>query len=132
MFTATLNQIGKADESLFFSIVYTDGVQKIVKSYKVQSLDDDVIKSTARNEIAGLERVAASTGKVTINLGQTIDTTPPVVTAPEEDKAKTVFISAYRDLQRAQRGVSAGLIPDASKELEIVRTLYLPEYAEFL
>ena len=119
------------------AIVYADGTQKVERSYTSDRLDDDFIKQAARGEIARLEVAAAAAGKLTLEVGQEIDLTPPVppVVVPPKPDPSAAFFAAYRELQALNRGAANGIAVDSARQAELLDTckaMYLPEYGAML
>lgn len=114
-------------------IVYDNGAGVVTdRSYTLPAISDAIIAATARNEIAGFDAAAASTGKVTLQPGSAIDLTPPAPANPPtpEEAARSAWFTDYRLLQAMQRGLSFGLVEqaDCDAQLAKVRAAYLPEY----
>ena len=142
--TATLKDIQRGETSWALYIVYSNGAQTIPKQYTAQTVSDASVEALARNEIAGFDQVAASLGKVSYKVGDSIDLAPPVAPPPASKPADPVpsaaeiafiqFKTDYLAWQRATRGVAAGLVKqaDADALLATVQSEYLPEYADIL
>lgn len=104
--TATRGEVMQGDD-WSFAIIYTDGVQKLLRGYHVNILDDSVIQTTARGEVDRLSMVTGSAGKLTIQLGQEIDLTLPADPPPD---ARAIFDAAAARLIQLQRFVQLGVL----------------------
>jgi hypothetical protein len=103
-----------------FSIVYSDGVSKVVRQYSAANLDDSVIAARARTDAAELNKASTSVGKVSLTKGSSIDLTEPAVTAvvaSPADIAQAQFFTDYVQFQRYQRAISVGVIDAADKRV---------------
>lgn len=133
--TAYFGDAIQRDGRWAFSIIYTDGAQKLIREYTVGTISDDTVREYARSEIAGFEVVKASVGKVSIRAGDQIDLTPSPMSKPSAaDLARDQWLIDYHALQRLQRGLAIGLAAqkDVDAQLAGVTGSYRPEYAPLL
>lgn len=118
--TAIFQDAVQRDGRWAYSIVFTDGQQKVLKEYVSDVLTDAIIKQTAIDEVARLGQVAVDAGKLLIRPGAVIDLTPdvPIVPTPTpEELAQAAFFVALRGFEGAQRAVALGLIDVADKRV---------------
>lgn len=104
-----------------YSIVYTDGAQKVLREYVADALDDAAVLSAAMAEVARLSSASAPQSKFSIQIGQQLDLTylaPAPAPAPSQaDQARDAFLVDWRLYQRYQRAVTAGLIASDDKRV---------------
>lgn len=116
-YMARLLDLNRDDGTWHFSIVYSDGVTKVIRQHTASALDDSVISRVARATVAELESAATSVGKVTLSKGSSIDLTAPVITPVVVDPAQDAFMADLRDYNRLQRAVNAGVIAATDKRV---------------
>lgn len=109
MWTALFGKPVEQDGRIAFTIIYTDGVQKIVVPHVVIRLDDEALKAVARADIVELDQQADDKTHLTIQPGQEIDTTPPDPPDPPDPRL-VQFREDFRMLLAAKRMVDAGVI----------------------
>jgi hypothetical protein len=123
--TAYFQNAVNRDGRWAFSIVYTDGNRKVLREYAVDRIDDEAVKSAARNEIASLDVVDAGSGKLTITDGSVLDLAPPVVVDPPltpEEVARLQFVGDLRALRRLEAAAGFGFIPADDQRISDLRS----------
>lgn len=83
--TATLVELQKSEYVLTYS---REGWKPYSIRYQATIVTDDVIKQSARSEIAKQESAEAATGKVTLEVGKPLDLSLPSPTAAEIESAE--------------------------------------------
>lgn len=132
--SATLVDVQQGDR-WYYRIVYTDGMHKTDVTYPVDNISDATVQATARSEVARLSQVTGSVGKLSIQVGQQIDLTPPVEVVVPSDPAQlarqqyNVAVQTYRVLLD-QTALGLPVDPAATAAAQkSVQALWLDNYA---
>lgn len=136
---AILKNIVKSGDKWDIIIVYTDGVNQVNKGYPVSKVNDDIVKSIARGEIANLESVEKGIVDITIIKGSAIDVTVPAIspTIPTQTEIdKQNFFSKLQTFQKLKQAVSLGFISATDSRVITVKdeltAAFKQEYIEGL
>jgi hypothetical protein len=131
--TAIFQNAVQRDGHLYYSIVYTDGTQKVMREYVSDVLDDAAVQSAARSEIARFDSATVSKGKLTLQPGATIDltvpiTVPPVPTAAE--LAQAAFLDDYAQWRHYQNAIKLGVMLATDKRVADVQAKIIAEWLD--
>lgn len=119
-----------------YVITYSNGQKSFDKGGSLDKVDNAAIESIARAEIARLEAVAASTGKISYREGDAISIAPvnTVVIPTPEQMARSQFNSARMNYLSIKQFADVGLIEYTDKRLveafNVMESLWLDSYAE--
>jgi len=125
---AILGDVSDATGTWSYTLIFTDGVsQKLERTYTADNIDDATIEASARAEIARINTVAASVGKLSYTVGASVNLTPPapkVAQPSAEDVARNQFLTDYRAFTALNRAVAARLVaPDDPRLVALQKTL---------
>ena len=118
------------------AVNYTDGVVSTTKGYTLDTVNLDLLKTIARNEVAAMN--AAAIEVVPLTAGASIDLTPPTPPTPPtptaEEIAREAWFADFNSLQKLLRLANTGLISIADSRIITLQTslraLWLPTYMD--
>lgn len=136
---AILQNVVITKRSCDVSIVYMDGTDQFAKAYTLVNVDDEIITRLARDQVAVLQKMASSIGKVTIGIGQSIDLNPiPPTTIPptQETLDQQQFVVEVRRLQQLRFAVDLGVMGLSDKRVidqqALLASIWKDTYVELL
>lgn len=121
---AILKSAVQGDASWTVLISYDNGQ---TKQHQISGVSDDVIRALAREDVAAFDAVTSSAGKVTIQPGDSIDLTPPIVQPVVPDPARDAF---FAGLSRLRNLVL--ILPAADKRITDLQALLAPQVNTYL
>lgn len=134
--TATLTDLKNEISQWKFEIKYTNGSTQIVKAYRVVTISDKVIETTAQKEIEQLVKVKEAEGETSIKVGDFINIIDSFVIPPPPVKSeKQIWLEKFTECQKLKRAIAEGFISEDNDYLtlkEEVKSLWNSEYKDLI
>lgn len=120
--TAKLREAKRANGKWDVAIIYTDGVNTIVRGYQLDSVNETVIRATVRAEVARMTAVELEAPPLVdgTDIGLTEPAAPPPPTAAE--LAREEWFADYHKLQQFCRLIDLDLISATDTRVVALQT----------